>query len=80
MTVRWPAGMRQSQGPQPARALPLVLQTYTAVYYVLADLMMLTLYFHYKFKKRPSPRECQEVRWQPRGPGRGEEAGFPRRW
>ncbi|EDL13300.1 PQ loop repeat containing 2, isoform CRA_b [Mus musculus] len=33
----------------------LPLQTYTAVYYVLADLMMLTLYFHYKFKKRPSP-------------------------
>nr|XP_040143937.1 lysosomal amino acid transporter 1 homolog isoform X2 [Ictidomys tridecemlineatus] len=32
----------------------LPLQTYTAVYYVLADLMMLTLYFHYKFKKRPS--------------------------
>ena len=35
----------------------LPLQTYTAVYYVLADLMMLTLYFHYKFKKRPSPCE-----------------------
>lgn len=32
----------------------LPLQTYTAVYYVLADLVMLTLYFHYKFKKRPS--------------------------
>uniref|UniRef100_A0A8C8YNJ5 Solute carrier family 66 member 1 n=1 Tax=Prolemur simus TaxID=1328070 RepID=A0A8C8YNJ5_PROSS len=32
----------------------LPLQTYTAVYYVLADLLMLTLYFHYKFKKRPS--------------------------
>lgn len=32
----------------------LPLQTYTAVYYVLADLMMLTLYFHYKFKNRPS--------------------------
>ncbi|XP_058427082.1 lysosomal amino acid transporter 1 homolog isoform X1 [Marmota monax] len=32
----------------------LPLQTYTAIYYVLADLMMLTLYFHYKFKKRPS--------------------------
>lgn len=36
---------------------PLLSQTYTAVYYVLADLMMLTLYFHYKFKKRPSPCE-----------------------
>lgn len=35
----------------------LLSQTYTAVYYVLADLMMLTLYFHYKFKKRPSPCE-----------------------
>ncbi|XP_010612525.1 lysosomal amino acid transporter 1 homolog isoform X1 [Fukomys damarensis] len=33
----------------------LPLQSYTAVYYVLADLVMLTLYFHYKFKKRPSP-------------------------
>ncbi|NP_001386163.1 lysosomal amino acid transporter 1 homolog isoform 3 [Rattus norvegicus] len=32
----------------------LPLQTYTAVYYVLADLLMLTLYFHYKFKKQPS--------------------------
>ncbi|XP_048672175.1 lysosomal amino acid transporter 1 homolog isoform X2 [Marmota marmota marmota] len=32
----------------------LPLQTYTAIYYVLADLTMLTLYFHYKFKKRPS--------------------------
>ncbi|XP_012929747.1 lysosomal amino acid transporter 1 homolog isoform X4 [Heterocephalus glaber] len=32
----------------------LPLQSYTAVYYVLADLVMLTLYFHYKFKKRPS--------------------------
>lgn len=34
--------------------LPLLLQTYTAVYYVLADVLMLSLYFHYKFKKRPS--------------------------
>ncbi|XP_012295176.2 lysosomal amino acid transporter 1 homolog isoform X1 [Aotus nancymaae] len=32
----------------------LPLQTYTAVYYVLADLVMLTLYFYYKFRKRPS--------------------------
>ncbi|XP_029803543.1 lysosomal amino acid transporter 1 homolog isoform X2 [Suricata suricatta] len=32
----------------------LPLQTYTAIYYVLADLLMLSLYFHYKFKKRPS--------------------------
>uniref|UniRef100_G1TJA1 Lysosomal amino acid transporter 1 homolog n=1 Tax=Oryctolagus cuniculus TaxID=9986 RepID=G1TJA1_RABIT len=31
----------------------LPLQTYTAVYYVSADLVMLTLYFYYKFKKRP---------------------------
>ncbi|XP_006866466.1 PREDICTED: lysosomal amino acid transporter 1 homolog [Chrysochloris asiatica] len=30
----------------------LPLQTYTAVYYVLADLLMLTLYFHYKYKNR----------------------------
>nr|XP_010591356.1 lysosomal amino acid transporter 1 homolog isoform X1 [Loxodonta africana]XP_010591357.1 lysosomal amino acid transporter 1 homolog isoform X1 [Loxodonta africana]XP_010591358.1 lysosomal amino acid transporter 1 homolog isoform X1 [Loxodonta africana]XP_010591359.1 lysosomal amino acid transporter 1 homolog isoform X1 [Loxodonta africana]XP_023407765.1 lysosomal amino acid transporter 1 homolog isoform X1 [Loxodonta africana]XP_023407766.1 lysosomal amino acid transporter 1 homolog isoform len=32
----------------------LPLQTYTAVYYVMADLLMLTLYFHYKYKKRAS--------------------------
>ncbi|XP_016070194.1 PREDICTED: lysosomal amino acid transporter 1 homolog [Miniopterus natalensis] len=32
----------------------LPLQTYTAVYYVLADLVMLSLYFHYKYKNRPS--------------------------
>ncbi|XP_063523908.1 lysosomal amino acid transporter 1 homolog isoform X1 [Pongo pygmaeus] len=32
----------------------LPLQTYTAVYYVLADLVMLTLYFYYKFRTRPS--------------------------
>ncbi|XP_037684274.1 lysosomal amino acid transporter 1 homolog [Choloepus didactylus] len=32
----------------------LPLQTYTAVYYVLADLLILTLYFHYKYKKRTS--------------------------
>lgn len=37
----------------------LLSQTYTAVYYVLADLMMLSLYFHYKFKKRPSPCESE---------------------
>lgn len=36
----------------------LLSQTYTAVYYVLADLLMLTLYFHYKFKKQPSLCEC----------------------
>ncbi|XP_077007173.1 lysosomal amino acid transporter 1 homolog isoform X3 [Tamandua tetradactyla] len=30
----------------------LPLQTYTAVYYVLADLLILTLYFYYKYKKR----------------------------
>lgn len=32
----------------------LLLQTYTAMYYVLADLVMLSLYFYYKFKNRPS--------------------------
>ncbi|XP_075407538.1 lysosomal amino acid transporter 1 homolog [Tenrec ecaudatus] len=32
----------------------LPLQTYTAVYYVLADLLMMTLYFHYKYKNRTS--------------------------
>ncbi|XP_072863863.1 lysosomal amino acid transporter 1 homolog isoform X2 [Chlorocebus sabaeus] len=33
----------------------LPLQSYTAVYYVMADLVMLTLYFYYKFRKLPSP-------------------------
>lgn len=42
-------------GTEPAPRL--LLQTYTAVYYVLADLVMLGLYFHYKFKNRPSPCE-----------------------
>lgn len=32
----------------------LPLQTYTAVYYVFADLVMLSLYFYYKFKKHPT--------------------------
>lgn len=50
-------------------AAPL-LQSYTAAYYVLADLLMLALYFHYKFKKRPSLRECGE-----RGGGRPRSAG-----
>ncbi|XP_032248293.1 lysosomal amino acid transporter 1 homolog isoform X2 [Phoca vitulina] len=36
----------------------LPLQSYTAAYYVLADLLMLALYFHYKFKKRPSLRSA----------------------
>lgn len=40
-----------------ANALGPPLQTYTAVYYVLADVLMLSLYFYYKFKKRPSPCE-----------------------
>lgn len=48
--------MLSAHGPQSLGAL-FVLQTYTAVYYVLADLLMLSLYFHYKFKKRPSLRE-----------------------
>lgn len=60
-----------------APAHPL-LQTYTAVYYVLADVLMLSLYFYYKFKKRPSPCEyggpgC----WGPGGGlGGWEEAVF----
>nr|XP_031320077.1 lysosomal amino acid transporter 1 homolog isoform X1 [Camelus dromedarius]XP_031320078.1 lysosomal amino acid transporter 1 homolog isoform X1 [Camelus dromedarius]XP_031320079.1 lysosomal amino acid transporter 1 homolog isoform X1 [Camelus dromedarius]XP_031320080.1 lysosomal amino acid transporter 1 homolog isoform X1 [Camelus dromedarius]XP_031320081.1 lysosomal amino acid transporter 1 homolog isoform X1 [Camelus dromedarius]XP_031320082.1 lysosomal amino acid transporter 1 homolog is len=43
------------QLPLQRPAPPRLLQTYTALYYVLADLLMLSLYFHYKFKKRPSP-------------------------
>ncbi|XP_026916057.1 lysosomal amino acid transporter 1 homolog isoform X3 [Acinonyx jubatus] len=46
----------------------LPLQTYTAVYYVLADLLMLSLYFHYKFKKRPSLcLSPSRPRWRPEG-------------
>nr|XP_017201080.2 lysosomal amino acid transporter 1 homolog [Oryctolagus cuniculus] len=55
----------------------LPLQTYTAVYYVSADLVMLTLYFYYKFKKRPprceyGGRSVPALGWQPEGlePGR----------
>lgn len=51
MVMSWP-------GLQPV-PVPLLSQTYTAVYYVLADLMMLTLYFHYKFKNRPSACESR---------------------
>ncbi|XP_068935704.1 lysosomal amino acid transporter 1 homolog [Petaurus breviceps papuanus] len=32
----------------------LPLQTYTAIYYVLADLLMISLYFYYKYKNRRS--------------------------
>ena len=62
----------------------LPLQTYTAVYYVLADVVMLSLYFHYKFKKRPSPCKCNDslcvgrLRGQRGGLGAWEEAGA--RW
>ncbi|XP_012577890.1 PREDICTED: lysosomal amino acid transporter 1 homolog isoform X1 [Condylura cristata] len=46
---------RAAAAPEPCGVPALApLQTYTAVYYVLADLLMLSLYFHYKFKKRPS--------------------------
>ena len=68
--------MLSAHGPQSLGA-PFVLQTYTAVYYVLADLLMLSLYFHYKFKKRPSlceygvpsGRACRGQR-ESRQPGR----------
>lgn len=56
MRVLPSVGVRSPEpGTEPAPLLPL--QTYTAVYYVLADLVMLSLYFHYKFKNRPSPCE-----------------------
>ncbi|XP_020828795.1 lysosomal amino acid transporter 1 homolog isoform X1 [Phascolarctos cinereus] len=32
----------------------LPLQTYTAIYYVLADLLMISLYFYYKYRNRHS--------------------------
>lgn len=58
VATEWGCGP-QSLGLQRAPPGPLfLLQTYTAVYYVLADLVMLSLYFYYKFKKCPSPREC----------------------
>lgn len=68
----------RSSRPRPL----LLLQTYTAVYYVLADLLMLSLYFHYKSKRRPSACEyggpsVSGLKGQPRGPGAWEEAGFP---
>ncbi|XP_038602725.1 lysosomal amino acid transporter 1 homolog [Tachyglossus aculeatus] len=36
----------------------LPLQTYTAVYYVLADLLMMSLYFYYKFKNQGFSRSA----------------------
>lgn len=55
------------------------LQTYTAVYYVLADLLMLSLFFHYKFTKRPSQCEWLCPCARPSGPPGGlcawEEVG-----
>lgn len=48
------AGMALGSLGRPASALAhALLQTYTAVYYVLADVLMLSLYFYYKFKQRP---------------------------
>lgn len=35
-----------------------VFQTYTAVYYVIADLMMLALYLYYMTKNRMRQRKC----------------------
>lgn len=34
------------------------MQTYTAIYYVLADILMLGLYFYYKAKNKFSTSEC----------------------
>lgn len=33
------------------------IQTYTAIYYVIADLVMLSLYFYYKVKHRTAGSE-----------------------
>lgn len=35
-----------------------LLQTYTAVYYVIADLVMLAMYLYYKTKNRMAESEC----------------------
>lgn len=35
-----------------------VIQTYTAIYYVVADVAMLSLYFYYKLKNRMGQSEC----------------------
>ncbi|KFO19172.1 PQ-loop repeat-containing protein 2 [Fukomys damarensis] len=56
----------------------LPLQSYTAVYYVLADLVMLTLYFHYKFKKRPSPSLGLELGKEDKCTGCRYPPGFSR--
>lgn len=77
-----PAGVRPSCpalacGPHAwdHRQRPGPLQTYTAVYYVLADALMLSLYLYYKFKKRPSPCEYGGPgRQGPGGAGGWEEA------
>lgn len=66
----WPHAWDRRQRPGPP------LQTYTAVYYVLADVLMLSLYFYYKFKKRPSP--CEYGPLGVRGLGEAWEAGRSR--
>uniref|UniRef100_A0A8C5WDT6 Solute carrier family 66 member 1 n=1 Tax=Leptobrachium leishanense TaxID=445787 RepID=A0A8C5WDT6_9ANUR len=50
----------------------LPLQTYTAIYYVLADLVMLSMYIYYKYRNRPS--DCEY--W---GRGGGLVCNFRRR-
>lgn len=47
--------------------LPLIclflsaIQTYTAIYYVIADLLMLGMYSYYKAKNRMNQSECFSV-------------------
>lgn len=35
-----------------------VIQTYTAIYYVVADLLMLAMYLYYKIRNRMVESEC----------------------
>lgn len=35
-----------------------LIQTYTAIYYVAADLAMLSMYFYYKIKNKMVESEC----------------------
>ena len=35
-----------------------LMQTYTAVYYALADLVMLGMYFYYKGRNKSNTSEC----------------------
>lgn len=61
------SSFRHSSGTVTSNFSPLIcvflctIQTYTAVYYVFADLLMLGMYSYYKMKNRRTQSECFSV-------------------